>query len=210
MLSATGFCHLLLRQAVQPGDWCLDATAGNGHDTLFLARLAGPQGKVFAFDIQPQAIEATRRLLAENQIPPGICHLVQADHAAMAEHLPAEAAGRCSAVVFNLGYLPGSDKSLTTAAGSTLPALTSSLGFLKPGGLLLVVLYPGHATGKTEATLVRSWAAALPMKTAHGAVYETLNARRAAPTVLAITKSGNSRAEARNSWQDPISVICGK
>lgn len=196
VLSVVDFCHQLLRPHLHRGDWAADATAGNGHDTLFLARLVAPAGKVFACDLQPQAVEATRALLAANGIPSEVCQPVAACHSVLADWLPPEASGRLAAAIFNLGYLPGGDKTVITRPETTLSAVTSVLDLLRPGGLLLIVLYPGHPGGDAEAATLRQWAAELPAKTAHASEFHTLNVRHPAPSVLIVHKSPKARAPA--------------
>ena len=189
MLSAVEYCHTMLRERLLPGDLAVDATAGNGHDTHFLAQLIGPEGKVFAFDVQPEAIAATQRLLQRWGVPEACYQLVGASHAEMAAHLPGDAEGRMAAVIFNLGYLPGGDKSVITRAETTLPAVRAALELLRPGGLLLLVLYPGHAGGAEEAQVLRDFASGLPPRQWQVTEYRTLNARNAPPVVLAVEKA---------------------
>ena len=141
-----------IRSAVRAGDLAIDATAGNGHDTLFLAEAVGPEGTVWACDIQEGAIAATGRLLAEQGIRS--VRLVQGDHAPLLEELARDLAGRVAAIMFNLGYLPGADKSITTTAESTGTALGHALELLRPGGVLTIVAYPGHAAGARESDAV--------------------------------------------------------
>ncbi len=150
--------HHFLSQAVRPGDWVLDATAGNGNDTAFLANLVGPTGRVFAFDVQASAAQATVARLAEES---AWCEVWQAGHEEMLEYLPDEARGKLSAVLFNLGYLPGGDKSLITTSASTLAALAHARLVLAAGGALIAVTYPGHAGGDEEAGRVGDWFSAL-------------------------------------------------
>ena len=57
----TEWCHHFIEEHVRTGDVCIDATMGNGNDTELLCRLAGVQGTVLAFDIQPAAIENTKK-----------------------------------------------------------------------------------------------------------------------------------------------------
>ena len=150
---------------VRPGDLVVDATVGNGHDTLFLARLVGPDGKVVGFDVQPRALLATReRLHAAGQESP--VTLVAAGHERMADHLDVSRHGLLQAAMFNLGYLPGSDKTVTTGAGNTIKALETAWRALAPGGLLSVLCYRGHPGGLHEYEAVRTWAAQLPAATA--------------------------------------------
>lgn len=172
MKPITQQAHELLASHVH-GALAVDATAGNGHDTLFLANLVGSTGTVWAFDIQPEALRNTATRLGEHQVsvelrlnsmsaaPTGEnlsrVIAIEADHAEMAQHLPVEMRGRVAAIMFNLGYLPGADKRCITTTSSTLAALDVAIEFLAPGGVLTVVVYPGHAGGQEEAEAVRCW-----------------------------------------------------
>jgi 16S rRNA C1402 N4-methylase RsmH len=147
-------------ECLGPGDWAIDATVGNGHDALALAQLVGPSGRVFGFDIQAEAISATEARLAAAGI--GNVELFRCDHARMRDVLPQEARNRVAVVAFNLGYLPGGDHRVITQAPSTLAALDASLELLRPGGLITVIAYPGHAGGDDEAQAVRAWLQAQP------------------------------------------------
>lgn len=149
MRPLTEQCHDLLRGRLQPGDVAVDATAGNGHDTLFLASCVGPEGHVYAFDIQQDALDRTAERLKRNGLTN--VSLIRTDHAHLTRHVPAEHHGRLAAVVFNLGYLPGGDKSITTRTESTLTAIDAALAFLAPTGIVTVLAYPGHAEGRAES-----------------------------------------------------------
>jgi predicted methyltransferase len=145
--------HALVRAAVRAGDSAIDATAGNGHDTLFLAQCVGPNGRVFAFDVQPEAIAATRAAI--DAADPGIAlrvELIGENHANMAERLPPAIHGHVAAIMFNLGYLPGGDKSVTTHVSSTVAAVQAGARLLRPGGLMTVLGYVGHAAGRVEVS----------------------------------------------------------
>ena len=156
--------HLVIQERVRPGDEVVDATAGNGHDTLFLAGLVGETGRVFAFDLQAAAIESTRARLAEAGVLDR-CTLHHAGHQFLSETLPGDSKGKLAAVVFNLGWLPGHDKSCITRTETTLVAVNAALEWLRPGGLLCVVVYPGHQGGEEEASAIAAWASALPSNT---------------------------------------------
>jgi predicted methyltransferase len=145
--------HELLGEALSEGDIAIDATAGNGHDVAFLAEQVGRSGMVYAFDLQKAAIEATTRLLAEKGF--GNVELHQCGHERMDDRLPAEVLGQVTAVTFNLGYLPGGDKSVVTQTRTTCLALRTAMALLRPGGLLLVVAYRGHPGGSEECVAVR-------------------------------------------------------
>ena len=156
----TEIAHFILRGFLREGDHVIDATAGNGHDTLFLARCVGPTGHVHAIDIQKEAIERAKNRLAEAGLS-GTVTWHAADHQHMSGFLPLET---FSAIVFNLGYLPGASHELTTQRASTLAALQAATILLRPGGLLSVLCYPGHPEGGEEARLIATgwpaWSAA--------------------------------------------------
>ncbi len=152
--------HEALSEILVDGDIAIDATVGNGHDTLFLARAVGEGGTVYGFDIQEAALDtAYRRLQAE-----GLAvrvSLYHAGHEAMAVVLPESVRTRVKAVMFNLGYLPGGDKHRTTGINTTLAALEQALSLLAPGGAVSVLAYPGHPGGWEETEAVKAWAARL-------------------------------------------------
>jgi len=153
MRRLTQQAHDNCRTVLARGEIAVDATAGNGHDTLFLAQQVGPAGTVFAFDLQSEAINETARRLQQHEFDN--VALVQGDHAKLRELLPREFHGRVGAVMFNLGYLPGGDKKITTMPSSTLAALEQSLDLLRPGGIVTVLAYTGHAGGQDEADAIR-------------------------------------------------------
>jgi predicted methyltransferase len=152
----TDLAHDVIAGHVHAGDIVIDATMGNGHDTLFLAQLVGETGHVYAFDLQQQAIDQTRARLERHGAAEKVT-LIRNSHAEMAGELPQGTAGNVAAVVFNLGYLPGGEKSVTTTAGSTLTALDASLELLRPGGLISLLVYVGHPGGMDEDQAIREW-----------------------------------------------------
>ena len=188
-LSVLSFAHQLASQRVQPGETVVDATVGNGVDTLFLAKLTGEKGRVYGFDIQQQALElAQTRLKKEfGGTPSSVC-LCLSSHDKLETVLPAEQHGRVAAVMFNLGYLPGADHAVITTAESTLPALDASLRVLRPGGVLTVVLYTGHEGGPEEAAAVEAWAEALPLAKYQVLRYGFVNQHNRPPYLLAVEK----------------------
>jgi predicted methyltransferase len=146
MRRLTELAHDILRASIQPGDAVLDATAGNGHDTRLLAECVGPSGRVYAFDLQAGSIAALQSLPAQ-------VRLFEADHARLVEFVREPIAAAC----FNLGYLPGGDHAIVTAAESTVAAVAAAWGLLKPGGVLTIIAYRGHPGGEAEASVVREW-----------------------------------------------------
>lgn len=152
----TDRAHDYLSRQLRPGDRALDATAGNGHDSLYMAQLVGLQGHLIAIDIQQAAIDRTRmRLQAAHCCAQ--TELLVADHSQALQSLRSQYAQALSAIIFNLGYLPGSDQRIQTHAQSTLDALNAAGVLLKPDGLLLVTAYRGHDGGQTEASRVADW-----------------------------------------------------
>lgn len=148
----TEYCHHFLRDYIREGDICVDATAGNGGDTEFLCRLAGEGGKVYAFDVQEQAVRSTEKRLERAGLRDR-AELICAGHERMKEFVKERAA----AVVFNLGYLPGGDHAVATKADTTLRAAEQALELLKPGGVVSLCIYSGGDTGYEERDTLLSW-----------------------------------------------------
>jgi SAM-dependent methyltransferase len=183
---AVTLSHFYLRQRVRPGDLVLDATCGNGLDTLLLAELVGEGGRVWAFDLQPRAIVATRELL-EQHGRLGCVELIEAGHERLGEFVTAG----LTAAVFNLGYLPGGgDNPVITCPDSTVPALEQALQLLKPGGIITVSLYTGHPGGPEEALAVESWGAALSPKNFNVWCNRQLNRPGIAPYLVLVERVG--------------------
>ncbi len=143
-------------QVLRPGERAVDATVGNGHDTLFLARQVVPGGRVIGFDVQPRALATAQTRLAAS----GLQHIVELQlcgHQQMRDRVPVDWPGRVGAVMFNLGYLPGGDKQWVTRAEHTLPALDQALHLLRVGGLVSLLVYRGHPGAQPEADAVTAW-----------------------------------------------------
>jgi glycine/D-amino acid oxidase-like deaminating enzyme len=153
-ISLTKLAHSIARRAVRTGDTVVDATAGNGHDTVFLAACTGPSGHVHAIDIQQEAIQSTRSRLETESVEHVTLH--QDDHSKVLKSLLAssEVVG---AIMFNLGYLPGGNKQRTTSAATTTEAIAAGVSLLRAGGVMTVIAYRGHAGGQEEARAVADW-----------------------------------------------------
>lgn len=152
----TDIVHHVLSGHLSQGDLAIDGTTGNGYDTAFLAEKVSPGGKVIGIDIQASAIESTREKLIQQQLD-HVVELRRADHASEFPRLAQSQPGQAAAIVFNLGYLPGSDKSIQTTGSSTEIALEASSTLLRPGGILSVTAYRGHPGGLDEAQTVEQW-----------------------------------------------------
>jgi len=182
--SARYLAREVLLQAVQPGDAAVDATMGNGHDTLLLCEAVGPEGRVYAFDVQPQAVAATEARLRGAGVLDR-ARLFCTGH----EHLAEEVREQVRAVVFNLGWLPGGDHSLTTRRDTTCRAVESALGLLRPLGVLVVCVYPGHPEGERERQELTALFAALSNREYNVLHQRFLNAAAGAPECFVIQKN---------------------
>jgi SAM-dependent methyltransferase len=181
--------HKWVAERVRLGDIVIDATAGNGSDTLFLSRTAGPGGAVYAFDIQSEALEHTRKRLESEARPESHAPviLVHASHEELANRIDLEQHGKIAAIMFNLGFLPGSSQTVITQPTTTLAALDIALRLLRGGGILTVVVYPGHEGGRTEAEAVESWASEIDPSLAQTVIYR-FPQKTAAPYLIALNK----------------------
>ena len=134
---------------LKPGDCAVDYTMGNGHDTEFLSKTGGENGRVFAFDIQPNALNSTKARLVASGCPDNYTLLCVSHHRA-AEFVDR----KVRAGMFNLGYLPGSDKKITTMHETTLAAIDAAISLMDSDAIVLIAIYPGHAEGELEGRLV--------------------------------------------------------
>lgn len=166
----------------------VDATAGNGHDTLFLAQRVLPDGQVIAFDIQSEAIRQTRLRLESAAIDLRRVALFDAGHENLDRLLPEAARHRLRLCMFNLGYLPGGDKARITQVETTLSALKQALTHLADDGVLTVVVYPGHEGGDREAAAVEALLTALPADIWEAQRMGFLNFRPTTPYAMVVRK----------------------
>ncbi|MER2113512.1 MAG: class I SAM-dependent methyltransferase [Solibacillus isronensis] len=177
------YAQTLLEMSVSEGDIAVDATAGNGHDTLFLANLVGDDGYVYAFDVQKEAVDATLHRLLDNALEHRAIVLKDGhENVANYIHKPV------SAAIFNLGYLPGSNHDIVTKPNTTIQAIESLLKLLKVGGMIVLVVYHGHEGGKDERDEVIRYVSDLPQKHVHVLRYEFMNQKNDPPFIIALEK----------------------
>ncbi|MCI6004551.1 MAG: class I SAM-dependent methyltransferase [Blautia sp.] len=153
----TEWCSRFIQEQVNEGDICIDATMGNGNDTLLLCSLCGETGTVLAFDIQDLALEHTKKLLDSHHALQNY-RLILDSHTNM-RHYASEETVSC--IVFNLGYLPGGDHALATRSETSIQALEESLVLLKKGGMISLCIYSGGDSGFEERDAVLSWLSSL-------------------------------------------------
>ena len=185
--SARWIASDVLHQVIQEGDTVIDATLGNGHDTVMLAELVGESGHVIGFDIQPDAVERTAARLQEAGLL-NRCKLYAEGHQNIANRVnrPVKAA------VFNLGWLPGGDKSVTTLWETTHTAISSALSLLVDGGVCTVCAYPGHDEGDRERFALMDWLSTLRPQEYNVLHHRFLNAGPGAPECFVIQKQWRS------------------
>ena len=160
---------------LKEGDVVVDFTMGNGNDTLFLSKAVGESGKVYAFDIQEDALTSTKAHLEENGAPENYT-LICASHHRVKEFVNEP----INAGMFNLGYLPRSGrKALTTMRQTTMPAVEAAIELLAPDGVLIVAIYPGHEEGALEGEMLREY-------------FKTLSKYRICPSEFKILNSPTS------------------
>ncbi|MCB1112242.1 MAG: class I SAM-dependent methyltransferase [Chlamydiales bacterium] len=181
--------HTYWEKALCENDIAIDATCGNGYDTLFLAKLL-KEGTLYGLDIQLTAIEATRSHLQE-QLGSEVFHrvkLIHGCHSVFSKEIDNESV---QLIVYNLGYLPGGDKSKTTKQDSTLISLNQAMTLLKPGGLISITCYPGHPEGKREEEGILNFASSLNPRCWSCCHHRWCN-RKASPSLLLIQRSVNN------------------
>lgn len=184
LFNAISYAQQLLKDHITKGDTVVDATCGNGNDTLFLADLVGTEGKVYGFDIQKQAVEQTRKkLMQSNLFIQAEC--IQDGHENIAQWVKEPV----NAAMFNLGYLPGSDKGMTTKPETTIKAIQSLLSLLTLNGLITVVVYTGHDQGY-ESFQLDKYLEKLPQKQYSVMKYQFINQVHYPPYLIAIEKKG--------------------
>ena len=144
--SALNIIHRIIEEKVQPGDICIDATAGRGNDTLFLAKLVGETGHVTAFVIQQDAVDSTRAMLEANGMSDRADVLLKS-HSEMDEVCEE---GTVSCITFNFGWLPKGDHNIFTNKSTSIPAIEKGMKLLKSGGIMTLIIYYGRETGFEE------------------------------------------------------------
>ncbi len=181
------FARTLLEKAVIPGSLAVDATVGNGHDTVLLAGLVGATGTVYGFDVQQEAIDNTKKRLEEQHIQ-GRVQLFHQSHADVTEVIPKEQHGKITGAIFNLGYLPGGNKEIVTKPDSTIKAIQGLISIMAPEAILVLVIYHGHPEGAVERDDLLDFVETLDQKLVHVLRYQFMNQQNNPPFIIAIEK----------------------
>ncbi|HLO12595.1 MAG TPA: class I SAM-dependent methyltransferase [Pseudoneobacillus sp.] len=182
------FAKTIMEKSVQPGDIAVDATLGNGHDTLFLANLVGETGKVYGFDVQEQAILNSKQRLELHMLNDRV-ELIHKGHEHILDTIPSLHHGSVKAAIFNLGYLPGGDKTIVTKPDTTISAIEQLLQILAPEGVIVLVIYHGHPEGAIERSELMHFVENIDQKQARVLLYQFLNQQNYPPFIVAIEKN---------------------
>ncbi len=179
--SATQTALFFASQYLAPGDAAIDATCGNGNDTIALAKMGA--GTIYAFDVQKEALRRTKAALIRESLDSENVHLIACGHERMTEHVKE----KVKVILFNLGYLPSFSKTIATRKETTLAAVSQGLALLQKDGLLCVTMYSGHPGGAEEKEALLDFAKTLDEKKYHVAHVNMLNQRNHPPELLLIT-----------------------
>jgi SAM-dependent methyltransferase len=179
--------HRYWKELVIAGDTIIDATCGNGHDTLLLSQHVGHKGSVWGLDIQQDALDKTRCLLEQNLSPEHMQKIIlrKHSHARFPEEIQENS---IKLIVYNLGYLPGGSKSLTTRAETTLSSLEHAQKLILPGGAISITCYPGHPEGKNEEEAILTHTSTWPPQIWNCLHHRSLN-RLQAPSLLFLQRA---------------------
>ncbi len=180
---AREWARALIENSISEGARVIDATMGNGHDTLWLTKLVGDTGMVYAFDVQKEAVENTRKRLEEENML-SRAQLFLKGH----ENIGLTVRSMVDAAVFNLGWLPGHEKSVRTQVNTTLSAVEQALSMLKVGGILTVCVYPGHEEGDKELAALTEWSENLNEKQFDALIFRYANISKKPPVLITVTK----------------------
>lgn len=177
-----------LQKHIQPGNTVIDATLGNGHDTLKIVELLAGTGTVYGFDIQSSAIESSHALLASLSDPKPTIELIEDSH----EHFAQYIHEAVDFIIYNLGYLPKGDKEITTLAESTLKSVQSGLSLLRGNGIMLIAVYHGHDAGKAEKEALEQFLSILDQKQFNVLKQQFINQKNNPPFIYVIEKANNT------------------
>ena len=173
-------CDFYINQILKDGDCAVDATAGNGHDTLKLSNAVGNEGLVYAFDIQQSAIDSAKG----QKYRYNNTEFILASHSDIDKYVSAEP----KLIIFNLGYLPGGDHSMCTKSDTTIEAISKSMDLVPPEGVIILVIYSGGDTGFDEKESVLNFVKNINHKKYNALFFDYINRPKNPPSVCVIQK----------------------
>lgn len=186
MLRALHFSHQLLSQLIEkfPEGIFIDATMGKGNDTFFMLNQPNFNGKIFGFDIQEQAIQQSSEKIHSHPLAHH-AHLIHGSHTMIDKILEDN---KIHGAIFNLGYLPGGDHSITTLYSTTIEALSQIRKRLVTNGQIIIVVYSGHPQGLIEKNELFNHLKTWPQEEFQVLQYEFINQRNQPPMLLIIER----------------------
>lgn len=176
---------IFLEKIIEKGDVVIDATMGNGYDTVYLGNLVGENGKVYAFDVQEEAILSTKKKVVRDNMEDRV-ELILDGHENLDKYVKEEV----SCVVFNLGYLPRAKHVVITKPDTTLEAIKKSLDLLKPNGIISIAAYIGHEGGLDEKNYICDYLNNLDQKQYNVLHMEFINQVNNPPQLILVEKKG--------------------
>lgn len=182
-INSVNITKYIIENYVKEGHRVLDCTVGNGNDTLNLAKSVGNKGKVYGFDIQSVALEITADKLRSNGLEDRVI-LIKDSHEYINKYIFEE----LDLIIYNLGYLPGGDKSIKTNSSTTIKSIEKALNLLKSNGLLLITSYTGHKGGEEEKEKIESYLKSLDQKYANVLEFNFINQKNNPPILYGVEK----------------------
>ncbi len=181
--NAPSLSHKYIKDAATCGGIFVDATCGNGNDTLLLSTLAGERGRVYGFDVQPEAIEKTKQRLSDESTYENTT-LICDGHENMEKYIDSE----IDLCMFNFGYLPGADHEKATKKETSLKAIGVALNLLRRGGIVTLCVYSGGDTGFDEKDAILEFCRTLDQKVYNVLSHEFINQKNNPPILICIEK----------------------
>lgn len=175
---------IYLEDIINEGDMAIDATMGNGYDTIYLAKKVGQNGKVYAFDVQEEALKSTSKKISKEGLEN--VELILDGHENMDKYVKEQV----SCIVFNLGYLPRAKHQIITKADTTISAIKKGLELLKPNGVMSIAIYSGHEGGMEEKEAVYEFTRNLDQNYFNVLCTKFINQINNPPELLLIEKKG--------------------
>lgn len=181
--NAVNFVKETIKKTIKEDAIVIDATVGNGHDTLFLRSCLKDDGFLYGFDIQAIAIEKTKERLIKNNCYSGV-NLIHDSHENFSKYIEEPV----DLILYNLGYLPKGDKSITTESDQTLKSVKEGMSLLKSGGVILLTVYPGHIPGAIELEVLSDYLKTINQKEYAVMKVDFFNYKNKPPVVFVIER----------------------
>lgn len=175
---------IYLENIIKNGDTVIDATMGNGYDTIYLSKKVGENGKVYSFDVQEEALKSTSKKINKENLKN--IELILDGHENMDKYVK----DFVSCILFNLGYLPRAKHQIITKPHTTIKAIEKGLKLLKPNGIISIAIYSGHEGGEDEKNAVYEFAQSLDQSYFNVLCTKFINQINNPPELLLIEKKG--------------------